>query len=97
VIKWSIPAGIPQYWAEYHDWYKYIRNHTYYEEESGPKVFALENLSFGFNVWLVACGLSLIGFLLEFLYRNSVLFVERQFKMFVIFLAVRLRLQRICL
>lgn len=36
----------------------------------GPKVFAIEDLKFGFIVWLIACGISLIAFAGEFLYKG---------------------------
>jgi hypothetical protein len=65
VIKWTIPAGIPQFWAEYHDWYNFYRNHNYFIEDTGPKIFTFENLSFGFTIWLGACVISTIGFLTE--------------------------------
>jgi hypothetical protein len=37
------------------------------EAKSGPQVLTLENLSYGFNVWLIACGISIMGFVYEWI------------------------------
>jgi len=33
--------------------------------DSGPKVLTIDDLSFGFVLWLCACGISAAGFVLE--------------------------------
>lgn len=39
------------------------------EQEKEPKVLAINDLSFGFVVWLIACGISLLGFFVEILFK----------------------------
>lgn len=43
-------------------------------EQEEPKVLSCDDLSFGFIVWLVACGISVVGFFLEISYE----FILRQ-------------------
>lgn len=60
-----ISAGIVQYW------YSYLLDFEIKpveEAQKEPKVFAIGDLSFGFIVWLVACGISAIGFAAEWIF-----------------------------
>jgi hypothetical protein len=60
-----IPAGIPQ-WTR-----KFIYEmlfQKFKEEEDKPKVFTVEDFQFGFVIWSVACGISLVAFLMEIFY-----------------------------
>ena len=66
VMKQLVTAGIPQYFDSY-----YSDNFLgRYEEikEKTPKVLTLDDLLFGFNLWLCACGFSTIGFVIEILF-----------------------------
>jgi hypothetical protein len=50
----------------------YTRN---VKEPSKPKVFTLKDLAFGFEIWLISCGISTFVFLVEifvFLVRSSI-------------------------
>jgi hypothetical protein len=38
------------------------------DEGSGPNVFSLEFLSFGFYIWFIACGISILAFFAEVLW-----------------------------
>ncbi|KAG5666175.1 hypothetical protein PVAND_017684 [Polypedilum vanderplanki] len=63
-IYWLVQAGIPQYWYNYHEWYRFFRHYkvkNYKELES----IILNDLSFGFTIWLVACGILILVFLIE--------------------------------
>jgi hypothetical protein len=62
VIGWLLNGGILQHWQKYED-VKVIE-----DEEEGPKILLLSDLSFGFVLWLSACGISFITFLLEFVW-----------------------------
>ncbi|CAG9810472.1 unnamed protein product [Chironomus riparius] len=58
-----IPAGIPQYLFDY---YKSLLFKKFDRiEDKSPKVLAVDDLGFGFVLWLCACGISVVGFLLE--------------------------------
>jgi len=60
-----IPVGIPMYLENYHTWMLYKK----YESVSGkdPTVLTLDDLGFGFILWLGACGISIFGFFMEIL------------------------------
>lgn len=62
-LQHIIPFGIPQHFSEYHKWVLYGR----YDKQTvkGPKVLTLKSLSFGFVLWLAACGISFLGFFME--------------------------------
>ena len=68
-ILWKlIPAGIPQHLIDYHT----LNLHKKYEpfNDLSPKVLTIVDLSFGFILWLVACGFSIVGFFFEFFWLN---------------------------
>lgn len=67
VTEKLIQTGIHQYF------FKYLMDYYFYEriEARGPKVFSIEDLHFGFVVWLVACGFSIGAFLCELLFVYS--------------------------
>ena len=63
VLDKTIPTGIPQYLIKYHESvifknYEPVLNNS-------PKVLTLDDLWFGFILWLGACGISTFGFLME--------------------------------
>jgi len=55
-----IPTGIPQYLYEYHRWLQFLKFHA--DIKIGPNVLSIDDLSFGFVLWAVACGISAIVF-----------------------------------
>lgn len=60
-----ISAGIIQYW------FNYLLNFELtplIEQPRGPQVFSIEDLKFGFFVWLAACGISISAFSVEIFY-----------------------------
>jgi hypothetical protein len=57
-----VEAGIPQYFLDFmlKFYMKVIE-----EDPSEPKVFSVDDLSFGFIVWVLTCGISIAAFILE--------------------------------
>ena len=55
-----IPTGIPQYLYEYHRWLQFLK--FYADIKTGPNVLSIDDLSFGFVLWAIACGISAIVF-----------------------------------
>jgi hypothetical protein len=55
-----ISSGIALYHSE-----TVRTNFKFKDEEKEPKVLSCDDLSFGFIVWLVACGISIVAFALE--------------------------------
>ena len=66
VLEKIIPAGIPQYLVKYHE------SNMYKEYvpivDNSPRVLTVDDLEYGFVLWLGACGISVVGFLLEFIW-----------------------------
>jgi hypothetical protein len=61
IMRVIIEAGIPQYYRNFAlDVYFYERI-----AENSPQVFGIEDLHFGFVVWLCACGVSIAVFIIE--------------------------------
>jgi hypothetical protein len=64
VMDRIIPAGIPQHYYNFQMWDRYIRNvHVRSLEEL--QSLTLDDWGFGFVLWLVACGISTVAFLIE--------------------------------
>lgn len=63
-----IPAGIPQYlWTFHYD--TFFKIHKYKKiRKKVPKVLSVDDLSFGFVVWLFVCGIAVTCFLSEMVY-----------------------------
>lgn len=63
VTQYLIQAGIPQYMRQY------VTNFHFHlrKESRRPKVFKIEDLQFGFEVWIVACGVATGVFVVEVL------------------------------
>lgn len=57
-----IPSGIPQHSMEYHSAY-WIRRLGNFKKN--PQVLKIEDLSFGFLIWIGSCGISVAVFMLE--------------------------------
>jgi hypothetical protein len=68
-----ISSGIPTY-LEARDYPLYF----YKEDPSEPQVLSIEDLSFGFIVWLIACCVSTLVFVLEIFHK----FISVNFKIF---------------
>lgn len=62
-LQLMIPAGIPQYLFEHHRWLKFGKVHV--NRKVGPNVLSVDDLSFGFVVWVCCCGISAIIFCVE--------------------------------
>lgn len=63
-LKRLVPMGILNHLIDYHTWILY-RNGIYKAVDEDPKVLTMDDLSFGFILWLIACVISTIGYLLE--------------------------------
>ncbi|KAL7011826.1 hypothetical protein ACKWTF_014475 [Chironomus riparius] len=63
VMERLIPAGIPQHLYEYQE----LKMFKKYEPENhkNPKVLTVNDLLFGFVLWIGACGMSVVGFMIE--------------------------------
>lgn len=61
-LQLIIPFGIPQHSVELHKW-KWHRKFD--AEPKRPQVFTLDSLLFGFVLWLIACEISILWFLIE--------------------------------
>ncbi|KAL7013039.1 hypothetical protein ACKWTF_015166 [Chironomus riparius] len=63
IMDRTIAAGIPQYLESFSSEFFFGK---YQEiEDKMPKVLTLEDLSFGFTLWLCACGMSISMFIFE--------------------------------
>lgn len=63
VMEKFIPMGIVQHLFEFYMW---IHNRPDISDDSKrPQVFCVSDLSFGFILWLIACGISTAGYFLE--------------------------------
>ena len=61
-----IQAGIPQYVKNYifEVYFREIQE----SKEKIPKVFGIDDLDYGFIVWLIACSIAVAGFVVELLW-----------------------------
>jgi hypothetical protein len=66
ITMWLIQSGIAQHFHQYYYWQEFIFNRVF-EVESGPKVFSVEDVSYGFSIWLNACAISILGFVGEWI------------------------------
>lgn len=75
VTQILVQAGIPQYLREFvADFYFPWR-----QEVIGPKVFGIEDLDFGFEIWLAACAVAIAVFIVEILSHKIKLFIQNVF------------------
>jgi hypothetical protein len=68
--------GIFNYWFDY---FLNFDMKPMLEAPQEPKVFDIEDLKFGFIVWLIACAISAFSFLIEFFY----FYVKKFLKSFI--------------
>lgn len=61
-----IPMGIIQHMYEFYLWMN-LRQ-IVEVEKSNLKILSLDDLAFGFNIWLGTCGISGVSFLIEIVY-----------------------------
>jgi hypothetical protein len=64
VVGELIPSGILQHSHDYHWFFTDMKDKP---EELGPQVLRVTDLSFGFVLWLIACGISTAVFVVEWL------------------------------
>jgi hypothetical protein len=65
-MKRLIEAGIPQ--RSYNFFYKFLIDPHLPPEDKSPHAFTLDDLGFGFIIWLYACAICCSVFILELLY-----------------------------
>lgn len=63
-LQSMISGGIPQWKIKFYAEYFWL---TYVEPPPEPQVLSIDDLNFGFVIWLVALGLSSLSFLCEIL------------------------------
>lgn len=63
VLQLTIPAGIPQYNLLNYESIFYKKGER--NDDDGPKILFVGDLSFGFVMWLAACGVSFTALVLE--------------------------------
>lgn len=63
VLEKTLPSGIPQHLIKFH--YSIIFQKYEPVVDNSPKVLTLDDLGFGFVLWLGACAISIVGFILE--------------------------------
>lgn len=68
VLEKTIPAGIPQHLIEYHTWLMYKKYEP--NEDSEPRVLTVDDLTFGFVLWMGSCGIAILGIAFEILKFN---------------------------
>jgi len=64
VMKKLIPSGILQHLLELYGHFMYEKYD--WSPEQLPRILTLDDLAFGFILWLTACGISIAGFVAEF-------------------------------
>lgn len=88
-----IETGIPQ--NSYKFFFKHLFDLNLPPPDKNPKVFAIDDLSFGFVVWLYACAISGCAFIAEVLYFYSRAFTNRGIReMFGLFALLTLLKER---
>lgn len=81
VLDKIIPTGIPQYLIEYHSFLIYKKHEPI--DDSEPRVLTVDDLCFGFVLWLGSCAVAIVGFFFE-LFKFSVFKIfERTIGLFV--------------
>lgn len=66
IIDDLIPTGVMNYLIEKNYTKKFRKIDI---DKTEPKVFSFDDLSFGFNIWLVFCLISFFGFIAEHIYK----------------------------
>jgi hypothetical protein len=81
VLQHTVPAGIPQQMYEKTDNFIFEINHEV--KNNDPKVLTLKDLAFGFNIVLIALGISCAVFIFECTFFAVKKFVGKNVKRFI--------------
>lgn len=63
-ILWLLQSGIPQHSTEFHNWIT-LQQRYFTTYEKLPQILSINDLSFGFILWIITCGIASISFILE--------------------------------
>ena len=93
VMRKLIPSGIPQYLPAFHSQLLYG---TFIESgEHLPKILTLDDLAFGFIMWMIACGISVASFVGEMLRHKTVKMMKNYLGLALLLAVVQKRMQRV--
>jgi hypothetical protein len=81
VMQHTIATGIPQWRRKFND--NILNKFEPAVDDDEPKVFALKDLSFGFNIILIALGISIFAFVLEVVYFQLKIKIRRCVRKFL--------------
>lgn len=97
-MKWLIQGGFPQRHLQF------IKDTILWlpkDDGKIPQVFSIDDLQFGFIIWVISCGVSLSAFLLEVLYSQFKMrlkyFIETLLGLIFVIHLIRNRLRRVVL
>ena len=89
VMRNLIPSGIPQYLQIF---YSKLLFGTYEElNEKTPQVLTLNDLAFGFLLWLAACSVSIAAFVGEILRHRLVKMTNQCIGLYILLIMIRKR------
>lgn len=63
VISRLIPSGIPQHLLKYYEWSRFRESLS--KNTKIPKVLKMEDLEFGFILWIGSCAFTVVAFACE--------------------------------
>lgn len=89
IMRNLIPSGIPQYLPKLHS--RLLFGYFKEIESKIPKVLVLDDLEFGFIMWLIACGISIAAFLSEILKDQIIKAAKRYAGLIVLLTLIRQR------
>lgn len=87
-----VPAGIPQHIRN--TIYDFHLKHAQPPITKSPKVFNIEDLSFGFVVWLIAISIALVAFLLEIVWFHGVVGLMNVFGLYFLLSLIQRRTRK---
>ena len=87
VMRNLIPSGIPQYLPIYHS--KLLFGGYEESDEKLPKVLSLDDLAFGFILWLIACGISITAFTVELMIHGVIRTSKKILGLYVLLVILR--------
>ena len=77
VIDRLLPSGIPQFVYDFHDWS--VHKGANYKFVKTPKVMRIDDLEFGFLLWIISCASTVIVFLLEIIMEKFIKSIRTYF------------------
>lgn len=95
VLEKLVPAGIPQYLDMFHTEMLFKAYRPFVDRS--PKALKITDLSFGFVLWLCACGLSTSGFLAEKLIFKSKKYLRIYIGLWMLWILLKWRLRKVVL